>query len=88
MWWFIYPVFYPVTSYFFNFEVCFVFLAKGKTQGQVSLRWCLQKDYIPSVIIGAKTVKQLEENMAAGSGWKLTDEEVTTIGLIYHCILK
>jgi len=53
------------------------FLSKGKTQGQVSLRWLLQKDFIPSVIIGAKTVQQLEQNMAAGTGWKLTDEEVT-----------
>ena len=48
----------------------------------MSLRWCLQKDFIPSVIIGAKTVQQLEENMAAGTGWKLTDEEVTTIALM------
>jgi len=45
----------------------------------VSLRWCLQKDFIPSVIIGAKTVQQLEQNMAAGTGWKLTDEEVTIL---------
>lgn len=47
-----------------------------KSAAQVSLRWLLQKDFIPSVIIGAKTIKQLEENMAAGTGWKLTDEQM------------
>jgi len=65
-----YPLFFPK---------CGLYLLKGKTQGQVSLRWLLQKDFIPSVIIGAKTVQQLEQNMAVGTGWKLTDEEVTTI---------
>lgn len=48
----------------------------GKSQAQVSLRWLLQKDYVPSVIIGAKTIKQLDDNMAAGTGWKLTDEQM------------
>jgi len=42
----------------------------------VALRWLLQKEFIPSVIIGAKTIQQLEDNMVAGTGWKLTDEQV------------
>jgi len=42
----------------------------------VAIRWLLQKDFIPSVIIGAKTIQQLDDNMGAGTGWKLTDEQV------------
>ena len=29
------------------------------------------------MIIGAKTLAQLEDNMGAGTSWKLTDEQVT-----------
>ena len=73
---------FPLPNYLLSlvFLNCVLkFLPKGKTPSQVSLRWCLQKDFIPSIIIGAKTVQQLEQNMAAGTGWKLTDEEVTTV---------
>jgi len=48
----------------------------GKNQTQVAIRWLLQKDFIPSVIIGAKSIQQLEDNMGAGTGWKLTEEQV------------
>jgi len=50
--------------------------AHGKTQSQVAVRWVLQKDVVSSVIIGAKTIQQLEDNMGAGSGWSLTEEEM------------
>ena len=43
---------------------------------QVSLRWLLQKPYIPSVVIGARTVDQLVDNMGAGAGWELSPDEV------------
>jgi len=43
---------------------------------QVALRWTLQKDVVASVIIGATSIKQLEDNMAAGTGWNLSKEEV------------
>ena len=43
---------------------------------QVSLRWLLQKPNVSSVIIGPRTMEQLEDNLGAGKGWKLTDEEV------------
>ena len=43
---------------------------------QVALRWLLQKNVVSSVIIGATSVKQVEDNMAAGSGWKLSAIEV------------
>jgi len=48
----------------------------GKTQSQVATRWVLQKDFVSSVIIGAKTIAQLEDSMGAGNGWKLTDEQM------------
>jgi len=48
----------------------------GKTQTQVAIRWVLQKEFVSSVIIGAKSIQQLEDNMGAGSGWSLTDEQM------------
>ncbi|XP_077987960.1 1-deoxyxylulose-5-phosphate synthase YajO-like [Glandiceps talaboti] len=48
----------------------------GKTIAQVGLRWLLQKDIIPSVIIGTKTLEQFNENMGAASGWQLTEEQM------------
>jgi len=48
----------------------------GKTQAQVSLRWLLQRELVSSVIIGAKTIQQLEDNMGAANGWSLSVEEM------------
>lgn len=47
-----------------------------KSIAQVALRWTLQKDVVASTIIGATSIKQLEDNMAAGSGWNMSVEEV------------
>lgn len=49
----------------------------GKTVAQVALRWLLQQKVVASVIIGASSVKQLEDNMGAASGWELSAEEVS-----------
>ena len=48
----------------------------GKTVPQVAIRWLIQQDVVSSVIIGATSVKQLEDNMGAGKGWELSQEEV------------
>jgi len=48
----------------------------GKTPAQVAIRWLLQKDVVSSVIIGAKTLQQLEDNMGASTGWEITEETV------------
>ncbi|VDH90623.1 Hypothetical predicted protein [Mytilus galloprovincialis] len=48
----------------------------GKTVSQIALRWVLQKNIVASVIIGATSIQQLEENMASGSGWRLSHEEM------------
>jgi len=47
-----------------------------KSVAQVALRWLLQKEIVSSVIIGAKTVQQLEDNMGAASEWELTPEQM------------
>ncbi|BFZ18588.1 hypothetical protein BsWGS_21624 [Bradybaena similaris] len=48
---------------------------RGKSVPQVSIRWLLQKDVVTSVIIGARTLEQLDANMAV-NGWCLTKEEM------------
>lgn len=45
---------------------------------QVAIRWLLQKEAVSSVIIGCKTIEQLEDNVAAGAGWQLSNEQVRT----------
>jgi len=50
----------------------------NKSVAQVSLRWLLHKPAVSSVIIGAKTVKQLEENIEAGL-FSLTPEQVAAL---------
>ncbi|KAL4225818.1 hypothetical protein ACF0H5_013808 [Mactra antiquata] len=51
----------------------------GKSVPQVALRWLIQKPVVSSVIIGATSVKQLEDNMGASSGWSLSDEEMSNL---------
>jgi aryl-alcohol dehydrogenase-like predicted oxidoreductase len=45
----------------------------GHTTAQVALRWVLEQPVIASAIVGARTVKQLEENLGA-TGWHLEGE--------------
>ncbi|XP_055958214.1 1-deoxyxylulose-5-phosphate synthase YajO [Patella vulgata] len=51
--------------------------SKGKSMAQVALRWLIQRDVVASVIIGVKNLEQLNNNMAASSGWKLTKSEAS-----------
>lgn len=46
---------------------------------QVALRWLIQKKIVSSVIFGAKTLQQLDDNLGASSGWELTEEEVNIL---------
>lgn len=48
---------------------------------QVALRWLIQKDAVTSVIIGCKTLSQLEDNWAASSGWQLSDDEMESLNM-------
>lgn len=48
---------------------------RGKTHPQVALSWLRQKQYVSSIIVGARTPNQLEENLSAFN-WDLTEKEV------------
>ena len=50
----------------------------GKTDTQVSLNWLLQRPTVSSVIIGARTEAQLQQNIGA-AGWALTAEQVAKL---------
>lgn len=47
----------------------------GRTVAQIALNWLLQRPTVSSVIVGARTERQLRENLAA-VGWNLTTEQV------------
>ncbi|XP_052057642.1 1-deoxyxylulose-5-phosphate synthase YajO-like isoform X2 [Mytilus californianus] len=51
----------------------------GKTAAQVALRWLLQKDVVSSIIIGATSIKQLDENMSVATGWSISKEDMETL---------
>ncbi|PVD21577.1 hypothetical protein C0Q70_17375 [Pomacea canaliculata] len=55
------------------------FKDKEQTQAKVAIRWLLQKDIVASVIIGARTLQQLDDNMGAANGWTLTPEEMAEL---------
>ena len=44
----------------------------------MSLNWVLRRPGVTSALVGARTIEQLEENLAAAS-WALTDDEVATL---------
>ncbi|BFZ05485.1 hypothetical protein BsWGS_08523 [Bradybaena similaris] len=48
----------------------------GRSVAQVAIRWLLQRDVVSSVLIGARTVQQLDDNIGAAAGWSLTKEEM------------
>ena len=52
----------------------------GKSVAQIALKWLLQQDMVSSVIIGAKKMEQLVDNMGAGDdSWTLSEEQVSHI---------
>ncbi|WP_306317813.1 MULTISPECIES: L-glyceraldehyde 3-phosphate reductase [unclassified Streptomyces] len=52
---------------------------RGQSLAQLALSWVLRDERMTSALIGASSVKQLEENLAALEGPKLTDGELTEI---------
>lgn len=52
--------------------------ARGVSVAQVALAWLLHQRVVTSVIIGAKRVDQLDDNLAA-AGIRLTDEELAAL---------
>ncbi|MEI9892170.1 MAG: aldo/keto reductase [Caulobacteraceae bacterium] len=53
----------------------------GVSVARVALGWLLHKPHVMSVIIGAKTVAQLDDNLAA-VGLQLSDDEMARLDAV------
>ena len=53
--------------------------ARGQSLAQMAIAWTLRKPAITSSLIGASSVKQLEDNLAALNNLKFSDEELNQI---------
>ena len=53
--------------------------ARGQSLAQLALSWDLRDERVTSVLIGASSVAQLEENVAAAGHTSFTEEELTAI---------
>ena len=53
--------------------------ARGQSLAQLALTWALRDDRVSSVLLGASSVRQLEENLAALAAPPLSDEELARI---------
>jgi L-glyceraldehyde 3-phosphate reductase len=53
--------------------------ARGQSLAQMALAWVLRKPAVTSALIGASSVKQLEDNLAALNNLKFSDEELDKI---------
>lgn len=52
---------------------------RGQTLAQLALSWVLRDERITSALVGASSVRQLEDNVAALAAPPLTDDELATI---------
>ncbi|MDQ2738372.1 MAG: L-glyceraldehyde 3-phosphate reductase [Actinomycetota bacterium] len=52
---------------------------RGQSLAQMALAWALRDDRVTSVLIGASSVEQLEDNVKAVDGAAFTDEELALI---------
>lgn len=55
--------------------------AHGVSVARIALAWLLSKQHVMSIIIGAKTVEQLDDNLAAAE-FKLSDEEIAKLDAV------
>ena len=53
--------------------------ARGQSLAQMALLWTLRDPRVTSTLVGASSVRQLEDNVAALSGPPLTESELTAI---------
>ena len=53
--------------------------ARGQSLAQLALSWALRDQRVTSVLIGASSVAQLEENLAAADRTSFTDDELAAI---------
>jgi aryl-alcohol dehydrogenase-like predicted oxidoreductase len=59
-------------------EVEVIATETGKTIRQVALNWVLCQPTMSSVVLGARTLEQLEENLGA-AGWELSDDQLARL---------
>jgi L-glyceraldehyde 3-phosphate reductase len=52
---------------------------RGQTLAQMAIAWCLRDPRVTSVLAGASSVRQLEENVRALEGLEFSDEELAEI---------
>ena len=52
---------------------------RGVSLAQLALQWVLRKPVVTSALIGASSVKQIEENLSALGGEALTSDELAAI---------
>jgi L-glyceraldehyde 3-phosphate reductase len=52
---------------------------RGQTLAQLALAWALRDERVTSLVIGASSVEQLEQNVAALDNLELSDEELAEI---------
>lgn len=50
----------------------------GHTPAQVAIRWLMQRPGVTSVILGARTKRQLDDNVQAAT-FELSDEHMTRL---------
>lgn len=58
-------------------------LERGQSLAQMALAWVLRKPEVTSVLIGASSTKQLEDNVAALNNTAFTDEQLARIDGIF-----
>jgi L-glyceraldehyde 3-phosphate reductase len=56
--------------------------ARGQSLAQLAIAWTLRKPAVTSSLIGASSVKQLEDNLAALNNLKFSDDELAQIETI------
>ena len=52
---------------------------RGQTLAQMALVWCIRDPRVTSVLVGARTIKQMDENLHALNNIKLSEEELNEI---------
>ena len=53
--------------------------ARGQTLAQMALTWVLRQPAVTTVLIGASSTEQIEENVACASAAGFSDEEIKAI---------
>jgi len=53
----------------------------GKTVSQVALNWLLQRPTVDNIVVGARTMEQLQENLGA-VGWNLSIDQIKRLDTV------